>query len=266
MKDGKMIGSILALMLLMTTGCAVSSSGDMPDSRAAASKSSSNETPDLGSAESGTEEINLVNANNQFGFDLFGQLRKSNGDKNLFFSPLSITIALAMTYNGAAGETEKEVAHILKLRGMSLGRVNQKTSDLLTSLKSVDPKIELSIANSIWARKGVQFREDFLERNRGFFGAKITSLDFDDPLAPTKINGWIHTSTKGKIAQIIEEINRQEMMLLINAIYFKGTWQQVFDKKHTREKPFHLLDGGTKLIPMMSQSGSYRYLQGENFQ
>src|SRR5262249_28581124 len=128
-----------------------------------------------------TMNAELVTANNQFGFDLFGKLRQSARHNNLFSPPISITMALAMAYNGAAGVTKQEMARSLKLDGMRPDEINQKTADMLKSLKSADPKIELSIANSIWARKGVQFREDFLARNRQYFGAEIASLDFANP-------------------------------------------------------------------------------------
>src|SRR5262249_31329342 len=154
---------------------------------------------------------------------------------NLFFSPISITMALAMAYNGAAGVTKQEMARSLKLDGMRPDEINQKTADMLKSLKSADPKIELSIANSIWARKGVQFREDFLARNRQYFGAEIASLDFANPQSLAKINGWVNTSTKGKIPKIIDQIDPQQVMFLINAVYFKGLWQKKFDKMMTRE-------------------------------
>src|SRR5262249_6258882 len=116
------------------------------------------------------------------------------------------------------------------------------------------------------ARKGVQFREDFLARNRQYFGAEIASLDFANPQSLAKINGWVNTSTKGKIPKIIDQIDPQQVMFLINAVYFKGLWQKKFDKMMTREEPFHLIDGKTKPTPLMSQSGQYFYFRGEKFQ
>jgi serpin B len=208
----------------------------------------------------------LIAANNEFGFNLFNQLRRQEADKNVFLSPLSVATALEMTYNGAAGETERAMARTLKLDGISLAEINQASAELMKSLSLADPKIELAVANSLWARQGVRFKEDFLARNRQFFGAEVASLDFASPQAVAKINGWVSANTKGKIAKIIDRIDAQQVMFLINAVYFKGLWQRKFDKTLTKTEPFHLLGGGQKPMPMMSQSGSYRYLRGEKFQ
>lgn len=208
----------------------------------------------------------LVGANNQFGFDLFNQLQSTDKDKNIFFSPLSIATALEMTYNGAAGETKEAMARTLKLEGMKQIEVNQASANLMKSLKSTDPKIELAITNSLWAKQGVKFKEDFLARNRQFFGAEIASLNFADPKAKTTINNWVSKSTKGKIPSIIDQIQRDQVLFLINAIYFKGLWEKKFDKALTKNEPFHLLSGSQKQAPMMSQSGTYNYYRGDKFQ
>ncbi len=208
----------------------------------------------------------LVAANNEFGFDLFNQLRSQDKDKNLFFSPLSIATALAMTYNGAAGETSRAMARTLKYGEMTQADLNQSSTALLAKLKSVDPNIQLLIANSLWARQDMQFNPAFLDRNRQFFGAEIAALDFGNPQSVNTINGWVSQNTKGKIPKILEQIGGDQVMFLINAVYFKGQWQKKFDATRTQPMPFHLAGGGTKQTPMMSQSGSYQYLGGDNFQ
>lgn len=208
----------------------------------------------------------LVAADNQFGFDLFNQLRSRERDKNIFISPLSIACALTMTYNGAAGETRQAMARGLKLDGMSLDEVNRANATLMSSLKSTDPKIELTIANSLWARQGVQFKSDFLARTRQFFGAEIAALNFSEPQAKTTINNWVSKSTKGKIPAIVDQIDNQKVLFLINAIYFKGVWTKQFDKALTKNEPFHLPSGAAQPVPMMSQSGNYLYYRGDKFQ
>jgi serine protease inhibitor len=208
----------------------------------------------------------LVGANNQFGFDLFNQLQSTDKDKNIFFSPLSIATALEMTYNGAAGETKEAMARTLKLEGMKEIEVNQASANLMKSLKSADPKIELAIANSLWAKQGVKFKEEFLAINRQDFGAEIASLNFADPKAKTTINNWVSKNTKGKIPAIIDQINSDQALFLINAIYFKGLWEKKFDKALTKNEPFYLVSGAPKQAPMMSQSGTYLYYRGDKFQ
>ena len=211
-------------------------------------------------------ETRLAAADNEFGFDLFSQIQAKDKDKNIFFSPLSVAFALAMTYNGAAGETQQAMARTLKLDGMSLAEVNQASAALINTLTSADPKVEMVIANSLWARQGVEFKPDFLARNRQFFSAEIATLNFGSPQAKNTINNWVSGKTKGKIPAIIDQIDSRQVLFLINAIYFKGQWQTRFDKTLTKNEPFHLLTGAQKQVPMMSQSGSYRYFQGDKFQ
>lgn len=213
-----------------------------------------------------TMNSNLAAASNAFGFDLFQQLRRQAGDQNVFFSPLSVTVALGMTYNGAAGETKNAMARALKIEGMNHAELNRESADLLKALKSSDPKIELAIANSLWARGGMRFNDDFLARNRQFYGAEISTLDFNNPQSVATINRWVSGATKGKISQIIDRINPQQVMFLINAVYFKGQWQKRFDKTLTEQQPFHLPGGRQKPVPMMAQSGNYLYQRGDKFQ
>ncbi|MDX2041308.1 MAG: serpin family protein [Acidobacteriota bacterium] len=212
----------------------------------------------------------LVAANNEFGFDLFNQLRTQDKDKNVFCSPLSVATALAMTYNGAAGDTHLAMKRALKYGSMNHADINQSSQALLAKLKSPsgnnDPKVELLIANSLWAKQGVSFNPAFLDRNRQFFGAEVAALDFASPQAVKTINGWVNQNTKGKIPTVIEQIDGNIVMFLLNAVYFKGQWQNKFDKARTQDAPFHLANGGVKQVPMMWQSGSYQHLKGENFQ
>jgi serine protease inhibitor len=208
----------------------------------------------------------LVAANNRFGFELFNQLQLTDKGKNVFYSPLSVALALSMAYNGAAGETKEAMRRTLKTEGLGLDELNEASAALINSLRSSDPKVELAIANSLWARRGVKFREDFLERNRQFFGAEVASLDFDAPSALTTINNWVSRNTESKIPSIINRIDPDHVMFLINAIYFKGQWEKKFKKELTKNEPFYPLSGPQKGVPMMSQSGDYQYYRGDKFQ
>jgi serpin B len=124
----------------------------------------------------------------------------------------------------------------------------------------------LSIANSLWANQNTNFKPQFLQRNQQFYGAKVTKLDFENPDSPDAINDWVKENTRGKIEQIVDQIKPDDVLFLINAIYFKGNWTEQFDKSKTTERPFYLSDGSQKQHPMMSQSGNYRYYENENFQ
>ena len=208
----------------------------------------------------------VASANTRFGFKLLQDLRERDSGANIFISPLSISIALTMTYNGAVGETEHAMAEVLEIEGLDRDAVNHSNAALRNSLEDPDPKVEISIANSIWSRQGVEFNPDFLERNRVFFGAEVASLDFSAPEATEIINEWVNTNTNGKIEKIVDRISPQTLLFLINAIYFKGNWQDEFDKSQTRPGIFHLSDGNEKRVEMMRREGEYPYFRGENFE
>ncbi|MCE2395666.1 serpin family protein [Candidatus Poribacteria bacterium] len=208
----------------------------------------------------------VTSANTRFGFKLLHDLRERDPGGNIFISPLSISIALTMTYNGAVGETERAMAEVLEIDALDFSTINNSNKALRNSLENPDPKVEISIANSIWSRQGVDFNPEFLERNRVFFGAEIASLDFSSPQATETINEWVKTNTNGKIEKIIDRINPQTLLFLINAIYFKGNWQDEFNKSRTRTGVFHLTNGSEKQVQMMRREGEYPYLRGENFE
>jgi serpin B len=208
----------------------------------------------------------LVDANTKFGFKLFQEVLKQDSNKNVFISPTSIAIALSMTYNGASGKTQQAMANALEFQGMSLQDINQANEVLKSTLEKADPDIQLSIANSLWARQGIPFKPEFMQKNQQFYGAKVTELDFAKPDAPNAINNWVKENTRGKIDQIVNQVKPDDVLYLINAIYFKGKWTKPFDKGQTDERPFYLSNGSQKQHPMMSQSGRYRYYENESFQ
>ena len=209
----------------------------------------------------------LVAATSRFSFKLYNQLLKQRTSKNVFVSPSSVILALAMTYNGADGETRQAMARALELEGLSLEDVNRGFADLTSVLGSADPKLQLNIANSLWARKGFALKPDFIQRTKEFYSAEVASLDFSNPAAPATINSWVKNNTGNKIEKVVgDRISDNTILFLINAIYFKGQWTVEFEKSKTREDDFKLADGSQKKLPMMSQSGKYSYYKGKDFQ
>ena len=209
----------------------------------------------------------VASANTKFGFKLLQDLREREpAGGNIFISPLSISIALTMTYNGAVGETERAMGGVLEIDALDLSTINNSNKALRNSLENPDPKVEISIANSIWSRQGVDLNPNFLEQNRVFFGAEIAALDFSSPQATATINEWVDTNTNGKIKKIVDRIDPEVVLFLINAIYFKGNWQDEFDKSMTRPGVFHLPNGSEKQVQMMRREGKYPYFRGENFE
>ena len=207
----------------------------------------------------------VASSNTVFGFKLLRDLQEREPDANIMISPLSISIALTMTLNGAAGETQRAMANVLEIESLGINTVNRSNAALRNSLENTDPEVEITIANSIWSRQGVEFNPSFLHRNREFFEAEIGSLNFNDSQAPEVINGWVDTNTNGKIKQIVQRIDPGTLIFLINAIYFKGSWQKEFDKSATRDGIFHLSNGNEKRVQMMYRRGAYPHFRGENF-
>ena len=208
----------------------------------------------------------LMAASSRFAFKLYSQLQKQNTSTNRFVSPSSIMFALAMTYNGAEGKTRDAMARTLEIQGISLGEVNSGFAELQRAAVAPDPKVQLRIANSLWARQGFTLKPEFVERSKKSYGAEVTSLDFNSPTAPSTINSWVKTKTENLIDSIVDRIEPENVLFLINAIYFKGQWKNEFDKAKTKEDDFHLPNGQPKKVPMMAQSGQYRYLKGDDFQ
>lgn len=206
-------------------------------------------------------------ANTRFAFKLFGKLRAEKPTANLFISPFSVSIALGMTNNGAAGETLAAMTKTLEMTGLSPEQINQGLQTLKAALMKADPKVELAIADSLWARQGIEFKPAFLDVNRKFYDAEVQSLNFTDPRSAETINGWVDKQTKGLIPDIIDAGTLRDLttLVLLDAIYFKGKLSEPFKKSKTEGYPFTLLYG-EKTVPLMSQSGNYRYMEDKDFQ
>lgn len=213
-----------------------------------------------------TSEAGLVDADNEFGLKLFRAVSEDEGDENLFISPLSISMALGMTLNGADGETYAAMQKTLELNGLSESEINASYRSLIDLLRDLDPEVVFEIANSIWHREGFSVEADFLDVNRQSFDSEVRELDFSDPEAPGVINGWVAEKTRGKIEEIVEQIDPLTMMYLINAIYFKGTWTYEFDPEATRSRPFTGMNGTQNDVPMMEQETDLGYFETEIFQ
>lgn len=209
----------------------------------------------------------LAAANNDLGFRLLSGLIAKDADQNIFISSFSVAIALAMIYNGAEDKTKEVMAATLGLTGLSLQQINEANAAFTSMQQSLDPKVQLAIANSIWVRQGIEPSAEFIHRLATYYAGQVTSLNFGDSGAADTINRWVAGKTHHKITQLVSaDVVRPAIMLLINAIYFKGIWTTQFDPDRTRERAFILPDGSRKQHPVMFQSGHYDYYETQHFQ
>ncbi len=182
-----------------------------------------------------------ISADNAFTLRLFKNIDSaSSPDTNLFVSPLSASFALGMTSNGAAGSTLDAFKNTLNFAGLTQDQINSYYNNLITNLPKLDPNTTLNIANSIWYKQGFSVEQPFLQTNNNYFHAQIQALDFNSSSAISTINNWVNSETKGKIPTIIESIPSNAVMYLVNAMYFKSTWNEKFDPSQTRAANFYL--------------------------
>jgi serine protease inhibitor len=209
----------------------------------------------------------LVLSNNSFGFDVFRQISQSeNSDRNIFISPLSISLSLAMTYNGADGETKTEMQNTLRFPDVTAEDINLYFQTLSNSLLNLDPTVKLGIANSIWYRQGFTVLPEFVTVNQTYFNAEVQALDFNSTTSVDKINNWVASETNDRITKVIDNISDDLVMFLINAIYFKGQWTYEFKKEATEDGPFHETPETQSTAAFMNQEGTFNYYSNDSLQ
>jgi len=207
----------------------------------------------------------LAQADNEFAFNLFKEILPGQTN-NVFASPYSVSIALQMLCNGAAGKTRTEIQGALNTKDLPQDSVNGFFRELNGSLTS-QSNVVLDLANSIWSDKGFELKPDFVATNGSFFNAKVSSVNFETPESAGTINQWAAESTRGKITGIVSfPFPVHTEVVLANAIYFKGDWAVPFDKRLTHKRYFYLDGPMIKQTPMMFRGGTFRYQKGNDFQ
>jgi serpin B len=208
----------------------------------------------------------FLRAVNSFALTLTARLGRQEARQNVFLSPANVAVALAMTANGAQGETLRAMLDTLNMGSLDLEALNSNFAALQALLERENPGATIAIANALWARAGVDFNADFLARTQRFYDARIEALDFAQPDAPKMINEWVRRQTKDKIPAIVERIPAETILFLVSAIYFNGKWETPFNPEFTQDRPFYLPNGTTKELPTMYRSGDFEYLKGDGFQ
>jgi serpin B len=211
----------------------------------------------------------FVEGNTAFALELYGQLKTNPG--NLFFSPYSISTALAMTYAGARSDTEKQMGRVLHF-DQAQRQLHSSFGELQRQLNEAGKQqgIELSVANALWAQKGHLFLPAFLEVAQGEYQANVNQVDFKTgaETARSEINRWVSQKTKNKIKDILPPGSLTDLtrLVLANAIYFKGVWTKPYDKAQTSTQPFHLSTTRQVDVPLMHHFDNVRYMENSDFQ
>jgi serine protease inhibitor len=200
-----------------------------------------------------------VTQDNQFALDIFRQMAMNTGDTNIVISPLSISVAFGMAWNGAAGVTKSEIGDVFHYGDMADSLVNTYYEIMQKSLPLIDSGTTVNLANSLWYRTGFPVKSSYLQLNQDYFDAEIRSLDFSQTKAKDTINAWVADKTNQRIKTIVDNINSDVVMYLINAVYFKGIWVKQFDAKETSDCMFTEESGKQGKVKMMSMSDTLHY-------
>ncbi|MDD3731045.1 MAG: serpin family protein [candidate division Zixibacteria bacterium] len=228
-----------------------------------------NQPPDRTPAQLTANEKTLLESSNRFGLKLFQRVNAEEpSDKNLFLSPLSVSYALGMTLNGAAGATFDSMAATLEQAGLSLTEINEAYNSLEKILENADPSVVFNIANSIWSREDKEIKPLFIRRCGDYFDAVVRVMDFPEP-ADT-INQWVDVNTNGKIKDIVSSpLSPDIALLILNAIYFKGDWCIPFDTSKSINGKFHTAAGTTVdcrfMVKASDEDTTLRYYKNELF-
>lgn len=222
-------------------------------------------------AQDKSDKQTVTEGNNAFAIDLYAKLSREEG--NLFFSPNSISIALAMTYAGARGDTAAQMADTLHF-SLSQEQMHLAFFELVKDLEA-DPQksgYQLSIANALWGQTGYKFYDEFISITKNYYDAGFKEVDFINDKnreeSRQTINAWVENKTNDKIKDLIKPgiLDNLTKLVLTNAIYFKGKWQFQFDTKSTQSSAFTLLNGEKIQVPMMSQTKEFNYAENDALQ
>jgi serpin B len=213
-----------------------------------------------------SDQVLLIASENSFAIDVFKKVIQNEAEnKNVIISPLSISSALSMTLNGANDGTRDAMLVALRMNGLTTELINNSYKDLTATLLNIDQRVLISIANSVWTEKNFVVKKPFTDILARYYNTETKSFDITDPLAPKEVNDWIESKTNGLIKNMLTQLDPSTVMLLVNAIYFKGKWSSQFDKANTTDRPFFHSDGSSGKVPMMRQTSEFKIYKGSEF-
>jgi serine protease inhibitor len=211
--------------------------------------------------------VDVAAADNAFGFRLLNAVQKTNLSSNVVLSPVSAALNLSMVLNGAGGQTAQEMLAALSLRGSNLDGINTANAQLIKVIRTPANSVTLSVANSLWFdSRRAALRPGYVKQTQAWYDAEMTDLDFSSPSAATRVNSWASKETHGRIPKVIDRIDPGDLLLLLDAVYFKGQWTHQFDKAQTQPRDFTLAGGSVKQVSRMAQSGRFDYFETPQLQ
>ena len=208
----------------------------------------------------------LIEADTRFGLELFGEvISMPEAPENLMISPVSVAVALGMTYNGANADTKTAFEETLGFNGYTREEINIIHQALINHILMADKKVIMEIANSIWYRRGFDVLQSFIDTNKYYYNAEVADLIFSDPASKDIINDWCALKTHDKIKDVLDEISQDAVMYLINAIYFNGTWTYEFDESKSYKGNFLRENGTPTDANYMMMQKEVAYLSNDIF-
>jgi serpin B len=211
-----------------------------------------------------TKGKEFVEANNKFAFDIFRKISNEENEDNFMISPVSLSLALGMTYNGAEDETKTAFENTLNYTAFDSDEINALNKEIISNLANSSSGSLFEIANSIWIKNSFPVKEDFINTNKNYYNAEVEKLDFSDANSVNIINNWVSDKTHQKIPEIIDGISNESVMFLINALYFKSDWKYTFKEENTIELPFYG-ENNTENVKTMHLTADLNFYENEVF-
>jgi serine protease inhibitor len=221
----------------------------------------------VGATHAAAPTLDVAAADNAFGFRLLNTVQNTIPSGNVVLSPVSAALNLSMVLNGAGGETRQEMLSGLSLSGAELNAINEANAQLIKVIRTPAQSVTLSVADSLWVdSRHVTLRPDYVKQMQVWYDAEMADLDFSNSSTATRINNWASKETNGRISKVIDRIDPTDLLLLLNAVYFKGQWTHKFDKTQTQQRDFTLASGALKQVSRMAQSGRFDYFETPQMQ
>lgn len=271
MKVRIIIGKIFLFLLIVGTGmaCQSCSSNEETTTEDPTKPPSSSDSmvvdmlPKTRVIELTQEQRSFVEKNNDFSFNLYRAINEDMEKKSNITSPLSVTYVLGMLNDGAEGNTSKEISQVLGFETNSKLAINEYCKSLIDQAPIADPSVILHIANIVAADKNVALRDSYQKDMQDYYSAEVASLDFSNRSSVDYLNNWCNEKSQGMIPEIIKNLSPEDLIILMNAVYFKATWTEKFDKNDTHEESFTMADNTSINLPMMHRNAQVRYCSND---